>query len=211
MSRILIRKAADKWVYDKMMSWPIAHRPQVEYYHGTGEIAYNFVVGQTPRSWRTVWHLAESALWGRPDDPRVRPISRATYVGYVVDRALQSGIGDSRTHNVIKQVLNIDLTPVVECHGDMTMQNVIGDVFIDPGQDRGLPCRELDEAKLLQSCEGFCELYRGTRTPDDAHLMRPGRSVHVLLLTHYIRLLRHCPSMKEWTTQRIRTLTELLS
>ena len=84
------------------------------------------------------------------------------------------------------------LTPVSYCHGDMTLENCIDTgtriVFIDPGWPRGLNCKELDEAKVLQSVDGWHEL-KGYPKPKCTFEWRP---VHwALLVTHYLRLLRH--------------------
>lgn len=90
-------------------------------------------------------------------------------------------------------IMEADLTPVAYCHGDMTLENCIdtggdGIVFIDPGYPRGLNCREIDQAKLLQSLRGWHEL-KGYPKPISIYNWRP---IHfALYVTHLIRLLCH--------------------
>ena len=113
--------------------------------------------------------------------------------------------------SVLEPILTDELTGCEVIHGDLTFSNVIGHVFIDPGHDRGLPCRELDEAKLMQSIDGWEHVYRGW--PQVKYDSFPARRIHwVLLLTHYIRMLRHVGEIgQDFARRRIDAITYLLS
>lgn len=168
-------------------------------------LSYDFVQGQHPTDWQAV-HRAASGFWAMPGP--TLPIDPERYIDYCC-----------ADHPVLAREIRVAvLTPVALCHGDMTLANVIQDrtgrlTFIDPGYDRGLPCVELDEAKLLQSLDGFDVVYRGWQQPQ-AWPKMPTRRIHwALLATHYLRLLKHVehrPS-RDFAQQRIKEICELLS
>lgn len=148
--------------------------------------SYDFVEGKHPTDWRKVMRQAE-LLWGWQGCTPLE-IDVGAYIRYCEERWVPEAC--------LREIRKAKLTPVAMCHGDMTFANAIetrdGDIiFIDPGEHRGLPCRELDEAKILQSLDGFDVVYRGWAQPM-AYPKFPTRRIHwALLATHYARLLRH--------------------
>jgi hypothetical protein len=182
--------------YRWYMSVPSRVRPEQVYPQGDYNLIYSFIDGQHPIHWSPVWRAASFYLWGDLADAadRVTGEQRINYVNYCcgVEAQLFNRVKLRRAYDVIYES---HLTPVKICHGDLTFANCIhteqGIVFIDPGCARGLPCREIDEAKLMQSLDGFDELYRNHQPPSLATPF-PARPVHkALLATHYLRLLRH--------------------
>lgn len=172
-------------------------------------IFYDDVVSPGTPLWQDVVAAAVSGLWGGPDDTTL-PIDVRVYCDYVHDRAREVDVDVDRVLCRLREC-DYDLTPVRVCHGDMTLENCLwtgdGVVFIDPGDPRSLPCRELDEAKILQSLDGWEDCFQHT------HEM-PTRPVHwALLVTHYVRLLRHDhpESRLEHARRRIREITEVLT
>lgn len=172
-------------------------------------ISYDFVWGTTPtiaEAWR-----AAHQLWDA--DGLSPPIDVGAYIDYVNDISEDvSALLD----DVLSRRSTI-LTRVSICHGDMTLQNCIRVkdasrrvVFIDPGHHRGLPCRELDEAKLMQSLEGFCTLYRGLRFDPSPLPFAPTRVHYALLASHYARLLKHVQheAAQAFAQRRIREILE---
>lgn len=149
--------------------------------------SYEWVVGTHNRRWEDVWVLARAAFWSGVEK---KLINRIDYVDYVMSLVEDAGLVLDKIHNALRPILIDPLTPVRLCHGDCTFANVIGGTFIDPGHDRGLPCRELDESKMMQSLDGFDEIFR--EWEPEASVIFPARRVHfALLLSHYVRMLRH--------------------
>lgn len=144
---------------------------------------YEFVPGNHCTNWRLIWHTAAEWLWLDAE----RPLDREGYVNYVCD-IYDPGDG------VLSPILNEPLTPVFNPHGDLTFENTVlyknKVVFLDPGSCRGLPCRELDEAKLMQSCDGWEIVDNGDPEPP-RQILFTDRLHLALSLTHYIRLTRH--------------------
>jgi len=166
--------------------------------------SYNFVEGRPPTSWAIVRASAYNAIWKQSGPMLDR--DRPAYLDY--SRQAMRDTMDQGYHPQIERALSYILVdylhPVAACHGDLTFANCIQTrddtiVFIDPGHHRGLPCEELDTAKILQSLDGFGVVYRGWAQPQ-AFPKMPTRRIHwVLLMTHYLRLLRHVthePSLK---------------
>lgn len=110
-----------------------------------------------------------------------------------------------------------ELHTVEMTHGDASFSNVIMSydgsraTLIDPGRNRGLCCRELDEAKMLQSYDGFEEVYRRILRPTDDPPFEVRRVHWLLLVTHYIRLLRHVPCRLslEYANRRIHEILSM--
>lgn len=198
---------------------------------GSPTLVYDLVQGHHPRDWSLVHYAASRCVWGHshinrpPDDA-----ARREYVDYVVE-AMRLGhrewctlgtwdsLAARDVRNAMRSVLTDELTGVASCHGDMTLYNCLLPydepsriIFIDPGNPRGLLCRELDEAKMMQSLDGWDEMYRDLPPCTRARPM-PTRRVHyALLLSHYVRLLRHMrnDSHATFAVHRILDLTELL-
>lgn len=172
-----------------------------------GVLSYDFVEGVHPNKWTRVWEEADFALWS--GEPKLE-VNRDEYIDYCKSRC---SLDLSNTYWTIYKHY---LTKVRVCHGDFTFANIIkthlGHVFIDPGHARGLPCRELDEAKMLQSLDGFDEVYRQW-APHHLYPKFPTRPIHwALLATHYARLMHHVkhqPSL-DFASQRIIELERML-
>lgn len=209
-----ILKPIPSWQWEKLQGFsPSVKATGMKWENG--DLSYDFIEGTHPTDGKEMHRFGESALWG--GGPLCQqPIDRVGYVKYCANRVTG--------HYELKPVLDAlgfilddELTPVADCHGDFTNQNVIRRrrdhrlVMIDPGHDRGLPCRELDESKMLQSVEGFCELHRGT--PRLCWQMSPSRIQLVLLMTHYIRLLHHITDQRcvEFAVSRIKGISRLFS
>lgn len=171
-----------------------------------------------PSSWSEVEYVAVSALWEHGDGDYL-PMSLHRYQEHCVEVTWQLRLS-TRIANMICDALDTHcqpekLTPVKTCHGDLTLENVMyrGDVlvFIDPGYHRGLPCRELDRAKLLQSHDGWHQAKTGHRV-DTWPSMPHNAAVLTLLMTHYLRILRHNHPLhcKCFAEQRMRELLEIL-
>src|SRR6266478_5059826 len=113
------------------------------------QYSYKFVIGHAPRDPMAVWLDAGYAIW---DGVETLPMDRRAYIDYVES---------IEPHDCFDLIDTKRLTPVHNCHGDLTLYNCIEQphdskiIFLDPGNCRGLPCKELDEAKILQSCDGF--------------------------------------------------------
>lgn len=172
-------------------SLPLANQPTRV---SVGEtLSYELVEGSYPRSVERVLEEARDAMWHT--DGGYLPIDKDAYELYIrklIDKLDRTWIAE----RALACIRSSELTPVVQCHGDLTLSNCIHTyddriVFIDPGHHRGLPCRELDEAKILQSLDGFDMLRYGHPVPlhTTPEWIRP---VHwAILLTHYIRLIPH--------------------
>ena len=193
------------WAYTKLIKLPAIHRPHGLYY-SKNELSYDFIQDHSPIDWRQVYNIMTFA-WNHPLINRYRSIDRKGYYEYVCERT-----HNNRVHRIMKHVYDAVFTPIKWCHGDLTFSNVVGQKLIDPGHCRGLPCRELDISKMMQSVDGFGVVYRGEPQPI-AYPRMPFRPIHhVLLLSHYVRLLHHVkhePSLA-FANQRIDELCNLL-
>jgi hypothetical protein len=173
-------------------------------------LTYDYVDGVAPVDWRTVHEAAQIAIWA--GEPKLGINCRA-YEWHVLD--VTPDIWKHDVNNILKSRLG-GLTSVRACHGDLTLYNCVQQgkdiYFLDPSPARGLPCVELDESKMLQSLDGFGVVFRGLPQPLAWPKMRT-RPVHwALLLTHYIRLLKHVKHKGAlgFANQRIRELICLL-
>lgn len=197
-----ITKAVPSWQWERMCGWPPSVKPQSLKWVD-GNLSYDWVAGVHPTNGAEMHRFMVQALWGSLL-PNCMELDRTAYVSYVTDRARQATTvtGDKffnrddmrRIMRALEFVIDDELTCVSDYHGDCTNHNVLKTpsgrmILIDPGEARGLPCREIDEAKMLQSYEGFCEMYRGT--PRLRWTVSPSRIQLVLLMSHYIRLLHH--------------------
>lgn len=173
-------------------------------------VSYDFVEGSLPSSWDAPHAAAMKYLWDAPG-PKLS-IDVREYTHYVAGRAAHQNVDVRRTLNYIDTYTGF--TPVYTCHGDLTFENMVqtykGDiVFIDPGHAHGLPCRELDRAKMMQSLEGWEVIAKGRpplHLPDAPY---PFSKIHyALLITHYVRLLAHWPQdrIQRWARGRISLL-----
>lgn len=173
---------------------------------GDETYSYEYVRGDHPSDPVRVWAFAYKYLWA-PHSTSILTIARTLYADYVLERWVEQGYKRGDFTCLAYHIMSAPLTGVHRCHGDLTLENCIetgsGVVFLDPGYHRCLPCAELDEAKLLQSCDGWhyrkhakhCQVFPFSSMP-----------IHTaLLITHYVRLLRHDhPSeLLEWARGRI--------
>lgn len=190
------------------------------------EVSYDFVEGIHPRDWETVAGWAQETLWGMQVRPggstpvAPPPVDPAEYMDYVEERAAAAerlGLRLPRLTGILNVLGRSQYTPVRTCHGDLTLKNCVVSIdgrftFLDPGHSRGLPCREIDEAKIMQSLDGFDVVYRGHDAPTLVPRF-PARPVHwALLATHYIRLMTHVtwdPAL-HFASHRVFAIEELL-
>jgi hypothetical protein len=179
-------------------------------------IEYDFIDGHHPRDWKDV-HDEMIGIWHHGINKRL-DMDGDSYIEYVVKRAIELGLERKRIEKALSCIVKDPLTQVTFCHGDLTLYNVLktqdGIVLIDPGNPRGLPCQEIDEAKIMQSLDGFDCVYRNLPQANIVPTF-PARKVHwALLLSHYIRMLRHIERHRaacNFAKQRIRQLTGLLT
>lgn len=187
--KLRITKPATQWEYEQLMRIHWYFRPrQVEF--DVDVIMYDYVDGVPATNVMAVWHAANAGLWEYGSERE--PMEVNGYINYVLNRTPVRYV--SKVTSYLTDNLK-DLTPVAICHGDMTMYNAIqsGDniVFIDPSPCHGLPCREMDESKMMQSLDGFGTLFRGLPNVDAWPRFRYKPAHFALLLTHYIRMLPH--------------------
>ena len=181
------------WFYVSVRS---DHTPQLDGAGTDTELSYRWVDGRqaVPSDWTLVRKTAARELWnGQSAD-----FHRRTYWDYVCRLATKLNV--SVPPFVQWAVCDGPLTAVRVCHGDLTLANVVinsrgAPVFIDPGDPRGLPCAELDEAKLLQSALGFeAHLLHGCNQQEHRLEMLTALWNPVtrgLLWTHLLRMLPH--------------------
>ena len=154
--------------------------------------SYDFVVGVEP-TWREVHDTAAAWLWGSGFGP-VDKSDVEVYKEYVIQKSRPLGLYGIMD-DLLCRLRASDLHHADFCHHDLTLKNCVktprGVVFLDPGVSRGLDCIEIDEAKLLQSLDGFDCVYLGHPSPPAYPRMCVRRCHYILLATHYIRLLHH--------------------
>lgn len=178
------------------------------------EYSYDMLLGESP-SISDVWLTLRQYVWSRG---AYLGIARVEYVNYCNEAAKDLPHPTLRT--IFDELLTAKLTSVSRCHGDATVSNAIREhdsrriVLLDPGHARGLPCRELDESKLMQSMDGWGYARYGKKScGGEPHPWKMKRIHYVLLLTHYVRLLKHNHPRNALTfaRKRIDELVELLS
>ncbi len=175
-------------VYDIVIPRNITHMSEVEF-------KYDFVEGRLPtcvQDVRAVSAALQQYVWCKSD--KFLAGDKAEYLRYIREK---NAIFKFNLYKIEDIILNATLTPVSLCHGDPTLENIImskdrGVVFIDPGCPRGLPCKEIDEAKILQSLDGWHDLKNpGCRLLCSTESFAWNEAHWALLATHYIRLLHH--------------------
>jgi hypothetical protein len=206
----VVKKCDDaQFQYDWLMAIPSWLRPSgLEIYNGA--LSYDFIDGQTPRDYYDVWLMMKQDVWGGMG----LTVDRNQYCSYV------AGLTDDNMSRVLRIIDKSELTSVTRCHGDLTLYNCIETVendlvLFDPNDCHGLPCQELDESKLLQSLDGFDYVHKGL--PPLTHtIMFDCRKVHwALLITHYIRMLRHPDKIsnvsQSFARERIKSIMEWIT
>ena len=199
-----------------------------EFYHGLSpqcippnlviekrHLSYDFIEGITPFEWKVVWDWSEEYIWHlSPHVPLGDGFDVERYASYMLSVLCYTEIKID-IDKLLKIIEEADYTPVWKCHGDLTLKNcvqtVTGEIiYLDPGNARGLPCREQDESKILQSLDGFDCVYRGHMLPAGWPRMEVRKIHWALLVCHYLRLLRHVthePSL-QFARHRIKTISE---
>lgn len=196
-TRIVKHTPDANYQYDWLMSLPCGLRPPGLKWEGNDTYSCEYVRSWHPDSIVDVQQAAMFTLWGAGGSLKtVTEAMRRNYLAYVADVAWR--YRHLLVPFVVKNsILHDPLTFANQVHGDLTLHNVLVVpestrhrlIFIDPGHSRGLPARELDEAKLLQTADGFCKIYAGVTCNKDRF---PIRRVHLALSwTHYLRLLPH--------------------
>lgn len=183
--------------------------------------SYDFIEGECPVNPSRVPALIEFCernLWRQILASEWIPMDVPKYACYIMEVAKGLDLCDVG-FKIASMLSCCTFSPVVACHGDLTLENVVwvpgwlpkdfypgSFVFIDPGYDRGLPCRELDEAKIVQSMEEY--QIRGNIIRGDALdwlISRWDSSSHnVLLASHYLRLIRHEKKHPQWRVSHAR-------
>jgi hypothetical protein len=162
---------------------------------------YEFIQGGAPTEQKQIdrlYMLAERVLWNTGGQILAN-IDKWQYGNYVLEKALQLELHRDQIDTVVlalRLIVDSPLRRARMCHGDFTMENVIfsddDPVLIDPGHPRGVPCKELDEAKMLQSLLCKWDIMNGSTA---AYWLKPPfepQPIHMaFLITHWIRLLNH--------------------
>ena len=177
--------------------------------------SYDFVNGELCESIKDIWSAAKIAMW-QSDEHIISLNKRSQYVKYVLDLCLCDGLNSiTQIEQGLLPILTDRLAPVRCVHGDMTCANAIHSqelnhvVFIDPADSHGLECQEIDEAKLLQSFDGW-EVIKYEHKLNYGELPFKVRPVHTaLLLSHYIRMLRYqTDKVYDFAIKRIREIAQ---
>ena len=144
----------------------------------------------TPASVFTVVRNAAQYLWaGRMPGGEHEQAQRLAYAKYIQDRTSQPV-----RELFLRHTQNLKWCE--EVHGDLTLENVMGERFIDPGDPRGMVCIENDLGKLGQSLAGWEHAKRGWELPSDFErgqfrLLFGSPAVTAFELSHWIRLSVH--------------------
>lgn len=207
-----------KFQYDWLCDLPSAHRPSILKYDGTlNKLSMEHLNLLQPVHWRNVWATARTVLWAANSDQL--PCQIGEYIQYC-SRRLNCLKSSERkwAEMAILELVKHRLTPVAKVHGDLTLENCFEVngcqiLFIDPGHTRGLNCKEIDEAKILQSLDGWSwHRHQRILEPDALSTFSPRRVHWCLLVTHYLRILRHeHPALAlDFAHRRINEITEML-
>ncbi len=176
------------------------HSQEEDFLHERESVTQRWLLGRPPR----MYSEARSALgyiWSTSSE-RVEP-----YASILKPKQMDFDLYASRVkwHPVgfaaakaLAALPSSEFHPVNLVHGDATLCNFVVGVngrstAIDPGQHRGLCCREIDEAKLLQTACGWDHIRHNQSPPLDmiGHYVDTRRVHQLLLITHFVRLLRH--------------------
>lgn len=167
-------------------------------------LEYNFIQGEECFDIAQILEAAYSGIWNH-NSRRTKICNTSEYINYMhgllayhYSELETLGCNPGAAFEIFERLSNCTLTPVFTTHGDMTLQNTIREAgskyirFIDPADDHLLRCRELDESKLLQSIDGWEIIARGWfRTIKNVKLINRSEANLILLLSHYIRMLRY--------------------
>jgi len=209
-----VRKVTDRAhiEYDKLKSFPGFVAPK-NLALVPGGYEYDFVIGHPPNNWQLVY-AACVPFW---EYGKRLSIHVEGYFNHCIEVSTRVLDKDDREvfYDMISRHLRLqNLTPVCFCHGDLTFANCIqsgtGITFIDPGLHYGMPCRELDEAKILQSLCRWEVVRYGWAEPDLSAPMKTKPIHWVLLATHLVRLLAHNHSEDAYRWARFQ-LKEILN
>ena len=147
-------------------------------------VYYEWVYGDHPHSVTPGLYDTLEQMWG-PVNRAVPPHCVQAYLSYCV----KIGMPEGEANSAYKILFN-HCALALCVHGDCTAENIVYDgdkyVLIDPGNPRGLYCRELDQAKLMQSWIGW---NWGVATRGEFPWRSP--QVYALCITHFYRLIRH--------------------
>lgn len=165
------------------------------------KLEYDWVDGTHNEDWKSIWLCMK---WQSASEPTYE--DRRAYVHYVLDRC-PSNLWQC-VYPALMPIITDKLHGVVMPHGDLTFSNVIGSTIIDPGNSRGLNCREIDEAKLMQSLDGWKDKFGPHHVPIQKRAVN-ARMVHIaLLVSHYVRMLPYgcavkgrIKSISDWINQ----------
>jgi len=184
-----ISKPAREDEYVRLMEIKERWRPRnLEFKDGT--LSMDYTDGRPPVDIMPVWEAANEAMWLGEVDTHIDVEEYMHHLAVVLN-------DDSRSGKVLAFIRAnlVDLTPVRFCHGDLTLYNVIQSqhdlIFIDPCGCHGLPCREMDESKMMQSLDGFGLIFRGLPQPNMMPRFTFKPAHFALLCSHYVRMLPH--------------------
>lgn len=209
-----------KTIWEKWISWHPGIRPRRMSYEQT-VIKYDMVLGRQPKI-KEVVVAAQAYLWGTHflDLEGIQGPARAKYIAYLQERTRQTTdfFDDLWRHKLSAlwiELHKVLLTPVRECHGDLTIANCVFDrdfnrvIFLDPGHVRGLKCREMDTSKLYMSADGWDEMCGFNHVDPD--IQAPTKAELILLASHYLRALFHSHPKRaiEFAVMRLMEITSL--
>lgn len=176
------------------------HSQEEDFLHERDSVTQRWLLGRPPRmhgevipTLRKIWSMSDDRLEGYGSVLKPKQMDFDLYA----DRVRWHPVGLAAAKALAKEPSS-EFHPVNLVHGDATLCNFVVGVngtttAIDPGQHRGLCCREIDEAKLLQTDCGWDYIRHNQCSPlDRADAYFEIRRVHqLLLITHFVRLLRH--------------------
>lgn len=158
-------------------------------------IVYERVMLEHPRSSKDVRTLMKTmeTIWKPCSGDLGVPVSY--YRSYVFSKTPPSLASNEEFKTMFLNVpLAVSLTHCKNCHGDLTLENVLVQddrvVLLDPARTHSLLCVEQDEAKLLQSIITQWEVAKRGWEYCTFDVPFRVRFVHLyLLLAHWIRIL----------------------
>lgn len=187
---------------------PVDMRPRNFSVVDDGVFAYSYMHDMrhptTEEEFQRVIKRMESDVWV-PTNRHLHPPTVRAYGEYIIERARSLRLGASvlgDLNTIFRDDLpERDIPSVEMVHGDFTRENIlVNDTevrLIDPGDPRGMYCREMDISKLMQSLVTDWEHLkkRGLQAIrfSVSNITRDGFSSleYVLLLSHWIRLASH--------------------